>query len=35
MPTKIIDIGFWNENGEYIEDFQEVDLEKERLNNGR
>jgi hypothetical protein len=25
----IIDLGFWNENGEYIEDFQEIDLEKE------
>ena len=23
------DIGFWNQKGEYIEDIQEVDLEKE------
>lgn len=24
-----VDIGFWNQKGEYIEDLQEIDLEKE------
>ena len=23
------DIGFWNQDGEYIEDLQEIDLDKE------
>lgn len=26
---KKVDLGFWNKNGEYIEDIQEVDFEKE------
>jgi hypothetical protein len=24
-----VDLGFWNKDGEYIEDIQEIDLEKE------
>lgn len=27
--TVKIDLGFWNQDGEYIEDLQEIDLEKE------
>ena len=26
-----VDLGFWNKDGEYIEDLQEIDLEKEQL----
>lgn len=26
---KPVDLGFWNKDGEYIEDIQEIDLEKE------
>ena len=24
-----VDLGFWNQDGEYVEDIQEIDLEKE------
>ncbi len=27
--VKYVDLGFWNQKGEYIEDIQEVDFSKE------